>query len=160
RWLTHNRNWALLVGYLWSDGRPFEARGRRMLVRRSGFEPYIPLPVARAINLRSHVTSGPMLAASIEESAYGYMLASGQQRSWVLQWLYGRGDDSELRRRLAWLISALGERQATCETIDIPPDVRRALRALPAVPEANLILGRRIPRRMLPHLRRTLAMTG
>jgi hypothetical protein len=160
RWLTRNRNWALLIGYLWSDGRPFEARGRRMLVRRSGFEPYIPLPVARAINLRSHVTSGPMLAASIEESAYGYMLASSQQRRWVLQWLYGRGDDGELRRRLAWLISALGERQATCETIDIPPDVRRALRALPAVPEANLILGRRIPRRILPHLRRTLAMTG
>jgi hypothetical protein len=131
-----------------------------MLIRPSGFEPYIPLPVARAINLRSHVMSGPFLGPSLEESAYGYVLGSGQQRSWLLQWLYGEGDDGELRRRLAWLISALGDRFETCDTVSIPPDVRRVLQTLTDVPEANLILGRSIPRRMLPHLRRTLAMTG
>jgi hypothetical protein len=160
RWLTRNRNWALLIGYLWSEERPFKVSGRTILIRPSGFEPYIPLPVARAINLRSHVMSGPMLGPSMEESAYGYVLANGQQRSWLLQWLYGRGDDGELRRRLGWLVAALGDRFAASETVDVPPDLRRVLQALDDVPEANLILGRRIPRRMLPHLRRTLAMSG
>jgi hypothetical protein len=159
QWSTRARNWALLIGYLWNKREAFASSGATMLIRKFGFGPYVPLPVARAIMLRSVVTSGPIEHAS-HGGGYAYEFASTLEREWLEQWLHVRRDDTAVRRRLTWFVAALGDGSRAAHCVVIPYDLRRRLDALVNLPEAALISRQRIPRRMLPHLRRTLELVG
>lgn len=159
-WSTRARNWALLIGYLCENREAFASSGATMLIRTFGFGPYVPLPVARAITLRSHVTSGPIEHPS-HGRGYAYEFASTLERKWLEQWLHIRRDDTAVRRRLTWFVAALSDGSRPADCVVIPSDLRRRLDALVNLPEAAaLISRRRIPRRMLPHLRRNLGLVG
>lgn len=157
-WSTFARTWALLVGHRWAERRPFEALGRATLLRPPGSGPYIPLPVARALVLRSGAVSGPMDSTG-QGRAYAYRASNAGERDWLLHWLCGRRDHAEIHRRFAWLLAAA--RQSSGADVVVPPaDLRRRLHTLAHIPDAVAISDRRIPRRMLPHLRRTIEMAG
>jgi hypothetical protein len=158
-WATFSRNWALLRGYVWAERLAFERRANMTLIRTSSFGPYIPLPVARVVALHAGVTAGP-IDQSGRGGAYAYRLSSGTERRWLLHWLCGQQDDTQARRRLAWLLSASSDPLLAGDAVSLPADLRRRLRALAAIPEAARFSGRRVPRRMLPHLRRAIELAG
>jgi hypothetical protein len=158
-WFTYSRNWALLIGYLWSERSPFESLGRRSLRRVNSFGPYIPLPVARAIVLASRVASGPVDLAD-REATYAYCVSAAADKGRVLRWLSARREVGDAQRRLRWLLSVLGESNVAEDTFPVPARLRRRLRELSDLPEAAILSGKRIPRRWLPHLQRAVELAG
>lgn len=159
QWSTRARNWALLVGYSWAGQQAFEARGQTAIVRIKPFGPYVPLAIARAVSLQSGVLSGP-IQANENEFLYSYRFESVQSRDRVLGWLRGEVNAGDVRRRLTWILGALGSHRGKEKTSAVPLDLRRRLRLLDHIPEARLVSSTHVPRRLLPHLRRTVDLAG
>jgi hypothetical protein len=158
-WSTFSRNWALLRGYFWAQQPPFSSDGPARLVRPLSFGPYLPLPIGRAVVLRSHVVSGPIGSLS-DDHGYAYEVATTQERNYLLHWAMGRAATASHPRHLAWLLSALSEHTGGLDAVAVPADLRHRLSKLTDLPNAVSVSKRRIPRRMLPLLRRTLDLVG
>jgi hypothetical protein len=156
---TFSRNWALLMGYFWAKTPPFSSDGPTRLVRALPLGPYLPLPVARAVVLRSHVVSGPIGDLS-NDHGYLYEVTTTRERDHLLHWAMGRFATVRHPRHLTWLLSALSESSGGVDAVAIPGDLRRRLTELKDLPHAALVSKKRIPRRMLPLLRRTLDLVG
>lgn len=151
---TLSRSWALLDGFRRAGKAAFEAAGVAVIVRRGDDGPHVPLPLARAISLRSGVVGGPVDAAP-EGRHYAYAVEGKAEQRWLLAWLTGAEADPDTARRFAWLLSALSPRG---DGIPLPGDLRRRLRELPHLPDACAISDRRIPRHLHPHVRRALVL--
>ena len=158
-WFTYSRNWALLIGYLLADDAPFEPRGRQTVTRANGFGPYIPLPVARAIVLNSRVASGPIEVEG-QEPSYAYRLSGAADRGKLLNWISTQREVGDARRRFRWLLSALSESTVMGDALPVPVMLQRKLFELSDIPEAAILSGKRIPRRLLPHLHRAVQLAG
>lgn len=154
-WSTHARNWAILIGYLWAGKQPFEERDEATLVRVGGFGPYMPLPVARALALRSGMTSGPVGFLS-RDRGYAYSCGTASERRSLLRRLQG-DESNESDPQSRWLLAALADGSATSDTVPLPPNLRRGLGALEDRRMAAWLRVHRVPRRMMPYVRRAAA---
>src|SRR5262249_18658480 len=148
---TLSRSWALLDGFRRARIRAFIAVGAKAIVRRGDDGPHVPLPVARAVALRSGVVAGPTEAAESGRD-YAYWAEDAVEQRWLLSWLKGVRGDASVARRFAWLLAATAA--GTNTTVTLPADLRRRLRELHEVPDALAMADRRIPRHLLPHVRR------
>lgn len=156
-WSTHSRNWALIMGYTWANKQVFEAHGETMLVREQGFGPYVPLPVARAMALLAGVTAGPT-EHSGQGRRYAYWCATASERGRLLQRLQGGNGGDE--RRLRWVMAALADAGTRGDGVPLPPDLLRRLRELDHPLASVWLPGRRVPQRLLPHIRRAIQQAG
>jgi hypothetical protein len=157
-WSTHLRNWALLVGYRWANKPGFETIGQSGLLKVELFGPYIPLPVARAIALRSGVTSGPADRTGLDRR-YVYWCGTATDRRWVIQQLQ-EPDGKESAVHLQWLIGALAHGSSAPDSMPIPIDLVRRLRRLDFPGKPTFTPGRMVSRRLVPHIRRALKHAG
>ncbi len=148
---TLSRSWALLDGFRRAGKRAFDAAADgATIVRRSGDGPQVPLPLARALALRSGIVAGPT-GGGPNAHQYAYAAAQSREQRWLVAWLNGTRNDKDGARRLAWLLAAGSARSNV--SVPIPADLRRRLRELHHLPDALSMSDRRIQRRLLPHLR-------
>jgi hypothetical protein len=152
---TLSRTWALLLGFKLARKTAFESVGSHELLRPTDSGPYLPLPVARALVLRTGVASGPFEDAA-RGLVYGYQVEGRDQQLWLLNWLCGVGGDATTFRRFAWLVAASQAPGTDLDIVAIPIELRRRLRELTHIPDAAVIADRRISRRLLPHVRRAI----
>lgn len=152
---TLSRSWALLDGFKRAGKLAFEAAGDAVVVRRGDDGPHVPLPLARAISLRSGVVGGP--ADSVGDGRhYAYAVEGKAEQRWLIAWLNGARTDQCTARRFAWLLGA----SSACarRAVPLPADLRRRLRELHHLPDALSISERCIPRYLLPHLRHAVGL--
>ena len=153
RWATFSRNWALLVAHRWAETRAFSPRGLTSLARHSSFGPHIPLPVARIVGLQSGILSGPVAQDECDHG-YAYRMDAGR-RGWISHWLDGQLA-TDVHRHFAWLLSVLDDPRSARRAATLPMDIRRRLRDMPDIPQAARLAERRVPARLIPHLRRAI----
>lgn len=152
---TISRSWALLDGFRRAGREAFVPAGSVALVRLGDDGPQVPLPVARAIGLRTGVVGGPAETAALGRH-YAYATESPSARRWLLAWLSGARVGEEVARRFAWLHAATAPCRA--DSVPLPADLRRRLRNLHSLPEAHSMADRRIPRHLLAHVRRAVEL--
>ncbi|BAH40612.1 MAG TPA: hypothetical protein DGD08_04025 [Gemmatimonas aurantiaca] len=153
---TLSRSWALLDGFRLAGRRAFTPVGSVAIVRSGDDGPQVPLPIARVIGLRAGIVGGPAETATLGQH-YANATDGPSARRWLLAWLSGSRADEQVARRFAWLRAATDARGL--DTVPIPADLRRRLRGLHALPDALSIAERRIPRHLLAHVRRAVALT-
>jgi len=152
---TLSRSWALLDGFRRAGRQAFTPAGSFAIVRLGDDGPQVPLPIARIIGLRAGIVGGPAETATLGQH-YGYATDCPSARRWLLAWLNGSRTDELVVRRFAWLRAATSARGL--DTVPIPADLRRRLRGLHALPDAHCIAERRIPRHLIAHVRRAVAL--
>jgi hypothetical protein len=162
-WWTPSRNWALLAAHEMASLHAFGASGDRMLLRTVAGGPYLPLPVARAIVLRSGVAPGPTTRRD-GRPTYAYAFDAGTARDAVSAALWGgTGAPLDIERDVRWLLAATMQTGADRSPphvahplVALPADLRRALAGRTDVPGAAELAARRIPVHFVPLVRRLL----
>ena len=153
---TLSRSWALLDGF-WRAGRKaFCPAGSIAIVRPGDDGPQVPLPIARAIGLRAGIVAGPAETAQIGRH-YAYAVERASEQHWLLAWLGGEKADRAVVRRFTWLLAAASAPRT--DAVLLPADLRRRLRDLHSVPDALALAERRMPRHLLPHVRRAVDLS-
>lgn len=152
---TLSRSWALLHGFWLAGVKGFVPVGSLGVARPGDDGPQVPLPVARAIALRSGIVSGPSETDALGH-AYVYATESESVQRWLVGWLSGATVDEMCIRRFAWIRAAMAVQQR--DGLPLPTDLRRRLRALDAVPDAKWVAEQRVPRHLLAHIRRAAAL--
>ena len=152
---TLSRNWALLYGFHCSRKRAFHAAESRVLRRAGSDGPHVPLPVARTLALRSGIVGGPT-ESDARGQYYAYAAESDRQLRWLAAFLNGEHLDANIVKRLRWLNAATAMRSA--DLVELPADLRGRLRELESSPDAMTIAGRRVPRRLVAHIRHAVSL--
>jgi hypothetical protein len=149
-----SRSWALLDGFRRAGTEAFSSAGPMAIVRTGIDGPHVPLPLARAVGVRSGIVGGPT-EAPLRGWQYAYATERPRDQRWLLGWLSGVSADETLVRRLAWLSAAASSPGG--DLVVLPADIRRRLRNLHSVPDASSMADRRLPRHLLVHIRRAIA---
>jgi hypothetical protein len=152
---TLSRSWALLHGFRRAGRKAFAPAGSTRFVRPGDDGPQVPLPIARAIGLRSGIVSGPAEAVGVGR-CYAYGTEDPSVQRWLLAWLNGARIDGEVARRFAWLCAATSVRST--DAISLPAHLRRRLRDLYSFPDAHSMADRSVPRHLVAHVRRALEL--
>jgi hypothetical protein len=153
RLVTLSRSWALLDAFRYAGKCAFLPVGSLTIVRQGDDGPHVPLPIARAIGLRAGIAAGPTGATQLGHH-YAYATERSSEQRWLLGWLSGAKVDENVVRRFAWLRSAVATRHV--DGVTLPPDLRRRLRELHSISDALALVDRRVPRHLLPHVRRAV----
>lgn len=153
---TLSRSWALLHGFRQANRTAFEGVGSVGVVRFGDDGPHVPLPIARALALRSGIVGGPTEVAASGE-CYMYAVETSHQQRWLLRWLRGEKVDEKLVSRFAWLRAAASSSRD--EMRSLPADLRRKLRKLDSIPVARDLADRSVPESLVVHIRRAIALT-
>jgi hypothetical protein len=152
---TLSRSWALLKGFQRAGRKAFSPAGSVAIVRSGDDGPHVPLPIARAIGLRAGIVAGPAETATIGRH-YAYAVERASEQRWLLAWVNGLKVDGTVVRRFAWLLAVASVSHA--DSVLLSTDLRQRLRDLHSIPDALAMADRRIPRYLLPHVRRTVEL--
>jgi len=153
---TLSRSWALLFAFRQANRTAFEGLGPIGVVRLRDDGPHVPLPIARALALRSGIVGGPAEVPTVGD-CYAYAVERPDQQRWLLRWLKGDKVDEAILGRFAWLMAAASSSRD--EMRSLPTDLRRKLRKLDSIPAAQELADRSVPANLIVHIRRAIALT-
>ncbi len=166
-WWTPSRNWALLAAHEMAGLHPFGISGDRLLLRTVAGGPYLPLPIGRAVVLRSGIAAGPTMRRD-GRPTYAYAFDEEASRDALSVELWGsRNARPDIARDVRWLLSATPQSEAGSSrqsvglpSVPLPPDLRRALAERTDVAGASELATRRMPAHIVPYVRRIVARTN